>query len=592
MLTTEFISKYLVPENKRPTHKFYAQSVKLAAELEAHSKGHYPKDVIEVVRPNETDKQKDYRKSVFTPITQTYFSKVSTTVGKIGLAEDWSITWKEEPQGSLAKVYPLQEYTEKEYPYFDSFSNWFFTVQIKKMLEDSNGVIAVFPLDKENPEDDSELLRPFTNWFPSERVIDFVDEQYCVLLSEEKSIVLVNGEPVQDGLIFYFFDVDSWCKAVQVGEKDSFKFEYKLMSHWVGYMPCFKIGGNIEEFCNGQKLYDSFVADCLPFWNEALRRYSDLQVQMVLHVHSEKWEIEDTPCKTCEGKGVIIRNESRHTCDSCKGSGTKNKVSPFGIKTIKPSVKSGMNQATNIPIPPMGYIDKPIESTEFINKIKKENIKEGLAAINMEFLMDEPNENSGYKTALDRQESRAYFYNIGRHIVNNIFYVSYYLISKWRYGLQLSEEQIMANIPTINVPTKFDLIDDDILSQRLKSAKEAGVNPSLFSALESEMAKRQFGEDSDQAKILEAINQLDPLPMKTDDEKMTIKSNGGTTEFKYVLSCNLPAFIQRAMAENEGFLDYAYSDKMEILTTYTEEVIEDNKKDVVPEVTIEQVDAK
>lgn len=590
MLTAEFLSKYFVEPGKLPKHQFYDRSVYITNKLEAHSKGIYPAEIIEMARPNETQEQKDYRKSAFTPVTKTYFSKVVSTVTKISRAEDWSVKFPE--QTDVSEDETLEDYTCENYPSFDSLLNWFFSLQIREMCDDPNGVIAVFPYPKLDPNNDAEFLRPFTFWFESEDVIDYKEGKYAVLRSAEKTTIRRGDKLSDEGLVYYVFDIDSWVKCKQVGEKDDYRFELEgPFPHNIGSLPCFKIGGIIEEFKEGEMLYDSFVGDCLPFWDEALRRYSDQQVQMVLHVHSEKWEIEDTPCKTCKGSGSVMtqmggKNHSV-TCSSCYGSGGGTARGPFNVKMIKVAQKSGPTESITVPTPPMGYIPKPIEETKFIHDQVYENIKNGLAAINMEFLMNEPELNSGIAKTLDRQEMNTFFYVIARHIVKNILDPCYYFIAKWRYGRIYSEEQIMAILPEIRVPVKFDLLNEDLLIQRVSNAKTAGLSPGFMSEMERELAKKEFGEDSIQVQMLDAISQLDPLPNKDDQSKMTVLSNKGTTLQKYILSCNIQAFINRAVAENDDFFDMTYSDKMDILNGYVQEIIDNQEQAKRPVITFQ-----
>jgi len=587
MLDQSFINRYLVDPSKQPKHKYYNQSVDIKQHLEAHSKGTYPKDLIEIVRPNETFDQKQYRKSVWTPKTKTYFSKVVTTLAKIQRAEDWKIDF---PDSGIAfeQANSLEDYTQKNYPYFTSIENWFFSVQMRDMCDDPNGVIAVLPMPKNDPADDSEVLKPFTFWFGADAVIDYVENSYCVLKSSETSILVDSNQNQSAGLIYYIIDKDSWAICTQVGDPKENRFTTEIAVHNIGSMPAFKIGGIIEEFCNGQKLWDSFLGDCLPDWDEALRRYSDLQVQMVLHVHSEKWEIEDTPCKVCNESGMVPKvggaTNTKVVCTNCHGTGSVSSRSPFNVKTIKPARQIGMNESVNIPTPPMGYIQKPIEDTKFIDSKVNDSIESGLAAINMEFLMFEPEVNSGVAKTLDRQEVNTFFYEVGRHIVKNILNPCYYFIGKWMYSVQLNDDQIKTVIPNINVPTKFDILTEDILSARLATANTANIDPSLKMALQIEWAKREFGDQSEQVKFIKCVAELDPLPAKTDEEKMTILSNKGTTPDNYILSCNLTPFIIRAESENKEFYELEYKDKMDILIKYVSEMTLSQNSLLVPQI--------
>jgi hypothetical protein len=584
MLTDELIKQYFVSPEKLPKHPFYDRSVAITNKLEAHSKGKFPKDIIDIVRPNETADQKQYRKTVFTPVTKTYFSKIVSTIAKIGRAEDWKIKMPE--QNGVATGETLRDYTSESFPNFDNIPNWFFSLQLREMCDDPNGVIAVFPYPKKDPNNDSEYLKPFPFWFESDAVINFIAGELVVLRSNEKSIVRNGDNNVKEGLIYYIFDNDSWTKCIQVGVKSDYTFTYEVQEHWMGSVPCFKIGGIVEEFENGEMLYDSFIGDCLPYFDEALRRHSDSQVQMVLHVHSEKWEIEDTPCKTCNGKGEIFSTymgaQGMTRCGTCNGTGGGTSRSPFNVKLIKIAKKNGPNDATPIPTPPMDYVKKPIEETQFIADQVKENIKNGLSAINMEFLMEQPMVNSGISKTMDRQEMNSFFYMIAAHIVNNILNPVYYYTAKWRYGLNYSEEDIMKIVPEITVPMEYDVISQDVIIQKLFTAKAAGVSGSLMAGLEVQYAKKEFGENSEEVRILETALRLDPLAGNNEADKMTILVNKGTTLERYILSCNLVAFINRAYAENNDFYDLTYVEQLEIVEAYTKEVLDANAKAVIP----------
>lgn len=583
MLTEDFINQYLV--RTPPTHEFYKESLDISKNLKYHAKGHYPAELIEIARPNEETQYKTYRKDVFTAVTKTYFSKVVTTIGKIRRAEDWDIDFKD---SNYAKL--LSDYTNKNYPYFQSFENWFFTIALTQMCEDPNMVCMFLPLPKQDPKNDAEIYKPFGQLFPCENVIDWKENQYAVLLSDEKSLVQEGQNKVKKGLVYYFIDNDSVTKAVQVGDTEKFTFDISNLgfqiSHSVGVVPGFKIGGIIEKFTEGEMLFDSFIGDCIPYWHEAIRRYSDHQVNMVLHLHPDRWEIKDSPCPTCKGSGNIHDHSSDKTitakCGTCGGGGHIAVKTPFGVKLINPVQRTGPNEAINIPTPPMGNVARDIASISFLKEEYKDDIQDGLAAINLEFLMNEPEINSGVSKSYDRQEMNTYFNNIARHVVQNIFQPSYLYIIKWQYGKIITDAQLLDAMPSITIPTKFDIVSADVIAQRLTTAKTAGLNPALQTALQIEYAESEFGEESDEALMIVTIDELDPLPNLSQEEKMTILSNKGCTQDAYILSCNLPSFINRACNEKADFMELKYAEKLSILNKYVEEIKKTNSANIVP----------
>lgn len=567
-----------------PKGPFYEDAIKISTELSYHADGNYPQELIESARPNEDQKYKDYRKSVFTPITTTYFDKVLNALGKIRRAEDWEIKYPKDLKGSTADGESLQDYCEENYPFFDSLENWFFTLGFKHLISDPNSVVAIYPLPKNDPNDDTEYLRPYTNIFPSCDVMVFIDNYFAAILLEEKSAVKVGGEIRMEGNIFMFFDKNNVETWEQVGEKDSYTFSLRgaPIVHEIGHLPVIRMGGKINKFKAGQILYDSFVSACLPFWREAIRRYSDHQVNMVLHLHPDRWEIEDTPCKTCNEKGSIMQmisgKEKPVQCPACKGQGTAPKT-PWGTKIVKPVATTGLNGNIPIPTPPMGYVNRDIASIDFLKKEYKDNIKDGLSSLNMEFLMEVPITNSGVSKSYDMDGTFSYFNTVARHIVDNIFNVCFYFVNEYRYIKQIPNEKDRDhNLPDMAVPEKYDIISSALLAQRIATAKDGDFNPALKTSLQIDYAEKEFGKDSREAKIVRTIDQLDPIPNRDEDGKMVILANHGCTAEDYILSCMISSFVHRAISENEDFLNMEYSKQLEILKKYVADISKNLKE--------------
>jgi hypothetical protein len=585
MLDQDIISPYIGKDGEK--HAFYPRSVEIAEALMVHSRGVTPSKLFNEFRPNEDIKYLKYREAVYKPVTKTYYSKVVNTIKKINRAEDWNIQFTEETE--------FRKYMVDEYPYFESLENWFFSIGLNQMMEDPNSVFAVFPLPKNNPTDDSERYRPFTNIFPSENVIYFKENRLCILLSDEKSEVQVGGKKEWTGNIYYCIDKDSFMEVVQVGEKSKETYEYaNPIKHNCKKMPALKAGGIIEEFSNGDCLYDSFLGDALPFWDEAVNRYSDHQVNMAIHLHPREWEMFDTPCKAkdCKDGKVEYMEDGllqKVACNNCKGTGMQTTKSPFDVKYIKPMARgTSMDEVIQMPTPPMGIVERDIASISFLKQEFKDNIKYGLSALNMEFLMSEPEVNSGVAKSLDRQEFNTYVFTIARHVVNNLLNQLYRFHAAWMYP---NVQDIVKLLPSISVPTKFDVSSIDLVSARLENAKNAGLGSSTMSALEGEYIESMFGEESTEALMHKVAKSIDPLPNKTEDEKMIILSNQGVTREGYILSVNLGGFLNRAINENDEFLYLSNADQRKKMDEYVQEVITKQRDSIIPPFEIGQEDA-
>lgn len=53
---------------------------------------------------------------------------------------------------------------------------------------------------------------------------------------------------------------------------------------------------------------------------------------------------------------------------------------------------------------------------------------------------------------------------------------------------------------------------------------------------------------------------------------MTMLQNGGITETAYIISCNIHAFVRRAVFEDREFYTKDYKEKLKVLERYADEV--------------------
>lgn len=593
ILDNDFIAKYAVKD--MPYHAFHTASVEINRALEVHAcDDKLPEELLKKARPNEADIYQKWRLERWTPITKPYWDKVLFNSAKVGRAEDWHIGFPD-IDSRVPEEESLKKYLTVNYPYWDSFENWFWKVCWPNMFKDPDGVICVLPLPKENYGNDTEYLKPFTYIYKSCQVVDFKEGEYAVIESDEKTIVTNGTKQEACGRVLIFITENQITEARQYGKLQDWTFEYSypgagesgIYDHNIGSLPVYQLGGLLKEFKPGYKLYESFISPCIPHWNEAVMDYSDHQVNKAIHLHPDKWSFATSQCPTCTGTGKINgEGKEKLVCKSCQGLGKVQVQTPFGETILKVAEQSGPNSFVGAPTPPKGYINRPMESLQFLKDEYLGDIKEGLGALNMEFVMNIPGDQSGIAKAYDRDPLVSYYEMLGKHIVENIFVPSFYYISKWRYGYSIPDEAKIDELqPKMSIPKRFDIVISSMLSESLKSAHDAGMGASVTSPLETQFARKQFGENSIQAIITEIVSQHDPLTGKTDDEKMVILSNKGCTQEDYILSSKIYAFVRRAMVEVKDFKDLDYKGKNEVFAKYTAETVAGNTKSLVPIVT-------
>lgn len=571
------LKAYFTGETK---HHFYTKTVAQVEDMMVHSDGIYPEKLLKTRRPNEPAEVMEYRQKIWVPKTKPVFGKVLNSLSKIRRSADWSI--KFENIEEFSKIEPeesLKVYGEEQFPYFTSLTNWLFSVALKHYLVDPNAVVFVSPL--EIVTEVNQFIRPFPVIFNSCDVIDFVQEDYAVLHNPLGSTYYVRGK-AQKGRSFYIITTESINRFDQISSKANLLVLTDTYPHNLAMLPVFRIGAVIADSEGHDYLYESRIAVILPELDEAVREYSDLQAAKVLHVYPERWEYTQNECRVCNGTS---RRRNPHWFVGCGGEIPKEidcdnptcsngyvVAGPYSKIMIRP-VNSGM-ETQNIPAPPAGFVEKDIEIVKIQEEGIEKHIMQGLAAINFEFLMQSPLNQSGTAKEVDKDELNNTVHAVAEDLVSVMDRI-YKFIGLYRYSVLYTPEDIIDRmLPKITVPEKFDILSTNHLEKELADAKTNKINPILQNALEIEYANKKFNNDPDVRDRLQLILELDPLANVTEDDKMTRKSNGGITEEAYIISSNIVEFVQRAMDEDEKFSGLALKVQKAKMSEYAVKLLE------------------
>jgi hypothetical protein len=573
-------------------HYYYDKSIKRCKAFAPHADGVFPCDLIECRRPNEPMEVKDYRKEIWVPKTKPTFSRILNSLGKIRRSPDWAIAYPKDLQSKFARIREgetLQDYCEKKFPYFESVTNWLFSVCLKPYLTDPNGVILIWPLSTVEPTD---FLEPYPVIFECCDVKKFEENDNAVLNDPAGCYYMTkrgNKMVEEKGKAHYVVDAVFIQRYEQIDNKGNYNLvlEYE---HGLGYMPCFKLGGVICEAQGSNYLYESRISGILPEMDEAVREYSDLQAAKVLHVYPEKWQYTSHECTTCKGTGVRPNPNWQQGCDhsipvqiEC-GKCVNGYVSagPYAIQLVKPA-DMGKQQ---LPTPPAGYVEKDVEIVKLMEDSVRQHIYDGLAAINFQELAETPMNESGVAKAVDRDEQNNTVHAIAEDLVK-IMDRAYAIIADYRYKGTYSFEEIGEMLPSIAVPEKFDLFSIANLQNDLKAAKDNKLNPVIQNAMEVDYAGKLFNADPTIRDLVALTIKLDPLPSISEDEKMSRLSNKGILPESYIISSNINEFVQRAIDEDEGFAEKPLKDQKAVMLKYAQEIL--GKLDIAKQIIDQQV---
>lgn len=555
---------YFFGDKKHPAYK---ETVKMYDKLRVHSDGEYPIELIDERRPSESDVIKNYRKQIYVPITKEIFNSVFSSLGKIRRSTDWNVDYSEPPARIPEDETPY-EYFEKNYHTYTSTTYWLFAVALKQYLIDPNAVCLVLP--KNTAVQANEYLKPIPLIFNSPQVYEFIEGEYAILKTYE-NVKMVEGKKKKvDADVFLVVDKEKIQKWVKGEKTFTMVDEYY---HNLGMLPCFKLKAVAKDTFDNYHIYESRISSMLPRLDEAVREYSDLQAEVVQHVHSEKWTMATQDCNSCRNElgistGYILKGNKRTICSDCNGTG-KVATSPYKNIVVRPAKTSLDEQPT--PIPPAGYIQKQVEIVGIQDKRIEKHLYSALASINMQFLAKIPMSESGIAKEVDRDELNNTVYNIAEDLVSALDELHKISI-EYRYRIVVpNERERKALMPTVSVPEKYDLLSSNYLVDEITKARASKISPLIIAAMETDFATKKFYADPQLKTELELVMALDPLIGLSEDEKMTRLANKGITYTDYIISSNIVKFVRRAMLD-EGFVDLGKAEQYNILVDYADEV--------------------
>lgn len=579
-ITESFLEPYLKGQKK---HAAYEVTVDIADHLKFHFDGYVYKEtkrqgerenpyfttLIDVRRPSESDHIKEYRRKIYLPITKQPCFKVLNSLKKIVKSPDWNINWsKSKLANKVREGEQLEDYCDKKLPFFKSVENWFYSYGLKELLSDPNGLISVLPIAFElSPTD---FRKPYPYFVPSENVFEYIENELAIYKSsktyEYKS---EDGkETYKDYLIYVVTKTEIWEARYKNTKKD---IEVKLVHNITfGKLPVFRAGGTFKEIIDNSAVYDSFVSPILPGLDAAARELSDLDAEVVQHIFTTMWYYASQGCATCNGTGKVIKHGSQPVkCTTCDGNGVLTK-SPYKDLVVK-APEMG-EQALKPPF--AGYIEKNTEIVKIQDKRIDNHIYKALSSLNMEFLAQVPQNQSGKAKEVDRDELNSFVYGIAYHSVEGIIKEAYFLINEFRLMDQnITEEERRSYLPQIAIPERFEILSENYLQEQVAAAKTGQINPLIVNSLEIEFVNKKFENYPEIRDRIKTIIELDPFPSMTPEQKDNAVMAGTIIKEDAILSNYIGSFVERAISEDEEFLQKDYSEKMKTVKGYAAEVI-------------------
>jgi len=551
----------------------YDESVDMWQRILVHVTSKFPERLFNQKAPNETPAEWTYRKETYKSNTKQDWSKALHMVNRIWNPQNYSLKFNDDDRffgDDTMKAYVL-----KDYPRGGNLLDYFKNIVTKNKDNDPNGLLCVKPLptfllDEDGQPiiteeggfmfDDRELVKPVAYLYHSDVVMDFIPNQFALILSDEKSIVTEGTVKMKVGLVFDFYDDVAIYQVRQIGEKTDYKFEVVLYyKHDLGFLPAYKLMGVPigRDDNEGYQLYKSPFFDAVDPLDVALYNYSTLQMSIVNNVYLERWEYVDE----CNAQGCIdgylFEGEKQVACKSCNGTGGQSKASVLGVNQIK--TKGAMiNPDDAISPPSFGYVDKNPGILEFLEKNIDKTKKSAFTTLGMEITSQASSNETATARFIDRDEMFVFLMPEATQnfsLLNNVLWA----IALMRYGTRYKGHEL-------TTPTAFQMFTPDELTAEIARAREANLPDTYIAGLTRLIYDTRFSSLNTQSdKIIQVANYVDAVAYKTDEQINSALLNGTIAKWQSTLHTSFNAYLAQEIAEDSDFLDKELKDIKVIL---------------------------
>ena len=542
-------------ERKIPRYyKGYFQAVRMAEDTGVHSFGHFPDRIFDRKVPNETDVQRDYRKSAMEAYTMPVWSRaVGAVQGRIWNEANYDITYNDEEH---------KAYFTQDYPKWSSLTQWFKQVRLPYKLQDANAVMVVHPgklptrLNGEDElvVDDTQMLSPVAKIYAAWQVVSMSDT-HALIFTEENSTVTSGTRQVQEGIVFELYTETELWRIVQVGRKVDYTFDYELYyTHDLGVLPVWRLGGTPMQQYEG--IFQSYFFPAVADLNTALFDETTLNIAKLANIYPERWEVR-SKCKNqlCNGSGKIPdmsqavepgHERPRISCPDCGGSGYR--PHPLNIITVnlpdRLDIEGGAQQP---PTPPVGYLTKDTETVAFLRDEIKRKKEDSFLNLNLD-VSNKPNGQTATESKIDREELFSMLLQITSEEFEALGW-AVWAIGTLRWGEAFDEVK-----PSIDAPTNFTIRSYAELTQEMADARENKLPAVAFRRLLEEYMATRFSQDYRMSRLTDLVFYADRLVMASDAEVVMMVAQRLATPTEAVLHYSIYTLIERAIQEKPDFI--------------------------------------
>lgn len=558
----------------------YTDSVKQYYRILPHrTTEYYPEELFEQLSPHRQNEEKEWLRANYEPTTLPVWMDFINTTKRGASPGNYSVSWPTEIPTEYEGENSLEWYCTDQIPLWQSIDAWFNNQLFDVKLADANGVITVQPYDLkfETTEDgelmySDEMIRPIPVYYRSEQVLDFKEDEWYFLLSQEKSPVLVNNKIVKAGHVFYFFDRNTITKIYQNGKQTDWTFSWiEELNHNWGATPVWKLKGHPE--IREDRMYFispfDFAVGCL---NIAAKTQANKQMAEANGAWPHKI-MTSPPCDhvgsdggTCRMGHITNENGIDIVCPQCHGTGYKDKPSPGS--TLLVDEQTLINDTNSIGLDRIRFVSPESGILTHLQDTIKEKMVEARDILHLYSTTDKA---TGNETATGEVLDQRSMLSFIRPIIDEAFDIYegvLQAIANQRYGDRVE-------VPTVNRPIEYDYRTADDMLKKYTDLLEKGAPPIVLLKVLEKYIRAMYFNDEMSKSVFKLILATDSVVSKKDDEIRNMIGAKVLAPWQAVLHTSAFVFIEAIIEDNPNFFEQELGAQREQLIAKAKEAAQE-----------------
>jgi hypothetical protein len=560
----------------------YEEAVSDYEAIKVHSeKNCFPARLFANRAPNQTEEAAYWIKDNYKNVTLPVFMDFYNTVLRCTHDQNWSITFQNEKDEYVSANLTFEKYLNTGIKEHGSIETFFKQIMFSLQLKDAMGVIAIKPhkiplidVDGEYYIDSTKLIEPQPYYYNSKQVVGY-EEDYCLIETNENSIVEYYGAQKRKGRVYEFYDDENIWICKQVGKYVDNQFEISLYyNHGMGSKPVTRLRG-IPTIDDGKILYQSpflFATDLLDLvaQNSAYKQASIAKCVFPATVMlGDICEFEQNG-SICNDGTISWNDEDgnyhSHTCPNCHGAGLVSRLGALETMLIKPEVRGQNESELRSSQEPLKYISPEVHTLEFLESSIEKTEQKARKILHLQTsntIVKGYEEMTATGMSLDMKAAFAFIMPIAQTAFENFEFIID-TIGWMRYKLDFTP-------PIINYPQTFDIgTEKDILTTISFMVKNEVPNVLIHAEI-FRYLKSVFYTDEKTTAIYQLLISSDRLLTLGGNDVMVKQSKGLVEDWEIILHDSFMSFVDTLLLEDSDFLKKPIEEQKLTLINFAKE---------------------